>query len=694
MNAWTGIAFAPLVPVVLLAALALAALVVLGIGVARRARGTGWRALVLAVLLLVLGNPSVEREERRALPDIAVLVEDRSPSQATPERVAATDAAVATLQGALAAMRDVEVRRVTVGGAAPGDASALPRSGTFAFETLNRALADVPADQVAAVIMVTDGQVHDAPPPDQVGVAAPVHALITGRPGEVDRRLVVEQAPTYGLVGSEIELAVAIEDAGATAAPTPVAVTVSLDDGEPRTALVQPGERAVLKVTLDHAGPTIVALEAQALAGELSLANNRSVLAINGVRERLRVLLVSGEAHTGERVWRSLLKADPGVDLVHFTILRPPEKQDGTPIRELALISFPVRELFEVKLDEFDLIIFDRYRRRGIIPQGYFQNIADFVRDGGALLVASGPEFATPLSLFRTPLGVLLPARPGGETLIGGFKPLLTDKGKRHPVTADLAGAAQDDPRWGRWFRIVDTDIEDADVLMTGAEDRPLLVLAHEGEGRVAQLMSDQAWLWARGFEGGGPQAELLRRVAHWLMREPELEEDALGAEARGDRLIIARQTLDPGPRSATVTDPTGATVTVPLEDRGRGRLVAELAVTQPGLYRIAEGDRRALAAVGDLNPLEWRDLRADDAVLRPVAEATGGGVVWLAATDVPRLRRVEVGHDASGPGWIGIPRLRRFLVTGIDRFAVMPGWFADALARGGLALAWRAEGR
>jgi hypothetical protein len=689
----TSVGWTPLLPWPWIAGLAAAAVAAVAWGAWRRGRGLGWRTLVLAVLLLVLAGPSLVSERRRDLPDVVVLVEDRSPSQSIGARTAQAAAAIAGLRERLAAMPGLEVRQTTVAGGIASATSEDP--GTAAFAALARELADVPAEAVAGVVLVTDGQVHDAPADAAaLGFAAPLHALLTGAPGEVDRRLVVENAPTYGLVDDELEVAIRIEDVGRPAAVAPVKVEIRKDAGKPTVQLVPVGERTILKVVLDHAGVTVLQVAVEPLAGELALANNEAVIALNGVRERLRVLLVSGEAHTGERVWRSLLKADPSVDLVHFTILRPPEKQDGTPIRELALISFPVRELFEIKLDEFDLVIFDRYRRRGIIPQAYFQNIADYVNRGGALLIATGPEFASPLSLFRTPFGAVMPGEPSGEVITEGYRPAITAVGRRHPLTADLAGASPENPRWGRWFRLIGSAATKGTVLMTGAREQPLLILDHVGEGRVAELMSDHAWLWARGFEGGGPQAELLRRTAHWLMAEPELEEDALFALARGETLLIRRRSLEPDPSPVAVTTPSGATLEVPLEDDGRGMAEGTVAIAEAGLYRLGDGTRTALAVVGDLNPKEWSDVRATDAVLRPLAEATGGGIAWLAENGVPSLRRVEAGRDAHGRGWLGLARKRRYLVTGIEQTNLVPPVAALALLLGGLALAWRAEGR
>ena len=270
------------------------------------------------------------------------------------------------------------------------------------------------------------------------------------------------------------------------------------------------GQDTVIRLPVAHEGENLIELAAAPGPAELTLQNNHAVVTVSGIRDRLRVLLVSGEPHAGERVWRNLLKADPSVDLVHFTILRPPDKQDATPISELSLIAFPTRELFSEKLGSFDLVVFDRYKERGILPLAYFQNIANYVQDGGALLISSGPEMAGPESIYRTPLSQVLPAQPTGQVVTGGFRPRVTPEGKAHPVTRELPGQGQDNaaPTWGRWFRIIGANKLAGQTVMAGDAGRPLLVLDQVGKGRVAELMSDQIWLWARGFEGGGPQAE------------------------------------------------------------------------------------------------------------------------------------------------------------------------------------------
>ena len=522
-----GVAFAPLVPAYVLWAAAGVALMLAVLLVAVRSRGGIVRTLALAMMVLALANPSFTREDREPLSSVVVVVVDKSPSQNFGDRQKQTDAARAQVAERLGRIPNLDVRFVEAG-EADGETD-----GTRLFSALGAALADVPPDRVAGAIIITDGRVHDIPAEAAaLGFVAPVHSLITGHRGERDRRVVLVTAPRFGIVGQSQTIVYRVQDEGVRGQPAQV--TVRRDGEVLERRLVSPGATVNASIPIPHAGPNIVEIEASPIDGELTTVNNRAVVSIDGVRDKLRVLLVSGEPHAGERTWRNLLKSDASVDLVHFTILRPPEKQDGTPINELSLIAFPTRELFQQKINEFHLIIFDRYARQGVLPIIYFDNIARYVREGGAVLVAAGPDYASATSLWRTPLEQILPAGPIGSTTEMPFRAQLSDPGKRHPVTRGLEGANVDPPNWSRWFRLVDTRSTSGTTIMDGPDKRPLLVLSREGEGRVGLLLSDHIWLWARGFEGGGPHIDLMRRLSHWLMKQPDLEEEALRLIVRG----------------------------------------------------------------------------------------------------------------------------------------------------------------
>jgi len=690
------IAAAPLLPWTAIAALGGACMLVLAFGVLRRARGLLWRAIAMAILLTALVNPSIIEEQRSPQRDTAIIVVDESPSQRIGQRQQATDEALAALSDRLGHERDLDVRVIRAGKPQPGAGD----DGTRLFTALTRAMSDVPRERLAGVVMITDGQVHDVPADAKAAsetIGAPLHILLSGQPDEADRRLVVGQAPSFGLVGKELQLKIRVEDLPEKkdTAIGQAVVTWRKDGGPPQRVTIPVGRDVPLTLPIDHGGPNILELEAEPGPRELTLDNNRAVVVVNGVRDRLRVLLVSGEPHAGERVWRNILKSDASVDLVHFTILRPPEKQDGTPIRELSLIAFPIRELFDVKLDEFDLIIFDRYSRRGVIPQAYLENVARYVRKGGAFLEAAGPSFGTPLSLSRTPLGTVLPSEPTGDVYGEGFKPQLTDLGRRHPVTEDLPGAGPTggQPTWGRWFRQVDSRVQRGTTVMSGDRGEPLLVLDRVGQGRVAQLLSDQMWFWARGFEGGGPQAELLRRLAYWLMKEPDLEENDLRATVEGDRIVVTRQSLEPNDRPVTVTAPDGSSRSLTLTPESGGRSSGSLPITEMGLYHVTDGTRAALAAAGPLNPVEFADVRTTPNKLAPVVTATGGGIFWAGAGNIPEVRRVSPDRTAAGRNWMGLRANGDYTITGFSEMPLLPGIAALLLIVGGLLAAWRREG-
>ncbi len=686
-----GITFSPLVPNEILWAAIAAATVAALLLIVIRSRGAWVRAVALAFAASALANPSFTREDREALPSVAVVVVDKSPSQGFGDREKQTEAARAAVVQRLSRNAGLETR-VVEAGHADGETD-----GTRLFTALGAALADVPPDRIAGSVIITDGRVHDVPADTaQLGFAAPVHALITGRPDERDRRIQLVSAPRFGIVGQQQTIVLRVEDQGAR--PGPVQLTIRRDGETLETRNVIAGEQVRVQVQIPHAGQNIVELEASPLEGELTTINNRAVVAIDGVRDKLRVLLVSGEPHAGERTWRNLLKSDASVDLVHFTILRPPEKQDGTPINELSLIAFPTRELFQQKINEFHLIIFDRYARQGVLPIIYLDNVARYVRDGGAVLVAAGPDYASPTSLWRTPLDVVLPAEPNGRTTEGPFRAQLTDLGKRHPVTRALEGSESDPPHWSRWYRLVDARPEKGTTVMQGPDNKPLLMLSREGEGRVALFLSDHIWLWARGYEGGGPHLDLLRRLSHWLMKQPDLEEEALRLAVRGRDLEVRRQSMADEVAQVSVTTPSGQTRTVTLDKADPGVWKAVTQANELGLWRATDGKLTALVNVGPANPREYAEVTSTNSVLGPLTSATGGDARRIADAagnlNIPRILAVRSTDTYKGEDWLGLKMRDASVVRGIGVLPMFAGLLGLLLLIGSLAATWMREGR
>jgi hypothetical protein len=684
-----GIAFTPLVPtfvlwIALAAIVAISVLLLLG-----RARGAAVRVAALALFLLALANPSFTREDREPLSSVAAVVIDKSPSQNFGTRNDETAKAQEALVDTLKKIKGLEVR-VVEAGQADGETD-----GTKLFGALSSALSDVPVDRVAGAFLITDGRVHDIPAnAAATGFQAPVHALVTGQKNERDRRIAISAAPRFGIVGQTQTITYRLDDQGVTGQRAKVVIRRDGEVISERT--LQSGQTSNVEIDIKHAGPNIVEIEASPLENELTLVNNRAVVAIDGVRDRLRVLLVSGEPHSGERTWRNLLKSDASVDLIHFTILRPPEKQDGTPINELSLIAFPTRELFQQRINDFQLIIFDRYARQGVLPIAYFDNIARYVRAGGAVLVSAGPDYASTTSIWRTPLDSVLPAEPVGVSE-KPFYAHLSDAGKRHPVTRGLEGSASEPPHWSRFFRTVETRNSVTPPVMTGADGKPLLLLSRFGEGRVALLLSDHIWLWARGYEGGGPHLDLLRRMSHWLMKQPDLDEEALRLQIQGKDLAVVRQTMADTVPPVVVTSPSGTTKELTLSAGDPGEWRATLPANELGLWQATDGTLKALINVGPTNPKEFSEVTSTTEMLKPLAQATGGDarrVVDGTSLDMPRIVPVRASGIYRGDGWLGVRMRDASVVKGVGVLPMFAGLIGLLLLLGAFAATWVREGR
>lgn len=657
----------------------------------RGLEGLAWRGAACLAALAALLNPTIRDETREGLPDLVVLVVDESGSQSVGGRPAQTERAVERARELLEGWKGSELAVYRVGDS-EGD------SGTELMSALDSALSDLPSSRISGIVLVTDGHAHDMEIAPEA--PAPVHALLTGEEGDWDRRIALLSVPSFGIVGEKVSIGVRVEDEGdAPPSPDGVALSITVDGGRPQRFTIPTGIDQRIEFTLPHAGVNVLELSVPALEGELTDRNNYTSVRLSGVRDRLRVLLATGQPYPGSRTWRNLLKSDAAVDLVHFVILRTPLQQRGVPSTELSLIAFPVQEVFSRKINEFDLIIFDRFQRPDILGSLYFDSIRDYVRGGGALLVVAGPETLGGGGLYNTSLGRIVPGLPKGRILESAYRPAITDLGARHPVTAGLdpqaGGQPQADggPGWGRWLRQVELEPDRGHTLLSGAGGAPLLTLDRAGSGRVAILASDHAWLWHRGYEGGGPQLELLRRLAHWMMREPELEEETLSASVSGAEISVVRRSLSEVSGPVSLETPSGASGEIALEETAPGVYRGVFEAGEQGLHRLRHGRLSTVAAVGAASPREFERVVASGDSLEGFVRSTRGGIFRL-SEGFPRPRAISSQRVAHGKSWLGLSPRGAYVATELSERPLAPGWIYLLLCALLMVGAWVREGR
>lgn len=680
------LAFAPLISDLFLYALIGCWLIFLGFALYKRQRGVGWRGLAALFFLLALANPQSVEEKKVAQASTAIVLVDDSGSQGLADRTVQTEQA-------LKRILDQNQGLITLKVVHLGELGNQYLSSTLIGGALQQLLQDIPVSKLSGVVVISDGQVHDVEKLQELNLPVPLHLLLTGTPTEKDRRLKIVDAPAFSIVGQQITLIVRVDDFPNNSR-TPVKLHIRQNNLPLNDIVIQSGMDQSITLKIDQIGQNVVELSVDPIDQELTLVNNKTALTINGIRDRLRVLLVSGEPYPGERVWRNLLKSDPAVDLIHFTILRPPEVQDNTPPNELSLIPFPTQELFDKSLKDFDLIIFDRYYRQGLLPRSYFDNIVKYVQDGGALFETSGAQYATQIGLSTSPLGKILPGVPTGKLFEKGFMPTITELGHRHPITAGLGEVNGQKTTWGRWFRQVEVNVLSGDVLMSGEQNKPLLVVRRVGKGRVAQLMSDHIWLWSRGFEGGGPQAELLRRLAHWLMKEPELEEEALSGKMVDGNLEIIRRSLKNDPFNIEVTGPDENKTTHLISPSADGKAFLRLPASLPGLYRITDQKFSILVANGSSESQEFSDLISTSKLLKPIIDQTKGVVIRLSEYPNFNWQIVQKNRDNGGKNWFGFSARDNYQMVGIDQANILSPYLLILLGIGASFMAWYREGR
>ena len=654
------------------------------------------RFIVGALLLLILLSPSWLQEQREAVSDVALVVLDKSPSQSFGDRLTQSERALQHIRDVLDERTDIELRVLEV-----EDKENLGE--TRLFSILDETLIDVPFSRRAGVILITDGQIHDVPFSLSIDRYGPVHALLSGKKDEYDRRIVIVNAPAYGITGQNVDVTIRIEDTRLKNNRTSKSVPLILrnQEGEEERFDAVIGQDYTFPMPVEHAGQNVMTFKIPTDDEEISAANNHNAILVNGVRDRLKVLLVSGLPHIGERTWRNLLTSDPGVDLVHFTILREINKRDNTPQEELSLIPFPFQELFEVKLYDFDLIIFDNYRLNQILPLRYFENIVRYVKEGGAFLEASGASYMDiNSSTYSSPLHAILPLTPQQGLVKRPYMPTLSSEGEKHPVTRNLKWGSTGDngqPLWGVWLQQNRVNAQSGQVLLSGAETLPLLTLDNVDKGRVAQISSDNIWLWAKGYNGGGPHADLLRRVIHWLMKEPSLDEDAMIVDVSGQDITVKLQDYNVVDMSLQIAHPHDRYEKGDLTRGKDGWLTYTMQGRQPGIYQFTHAQAGTkFAIIGSANPKEFQDIRATTDLLKTISSNSKGRILWLEDITTPRIASIQDTAMAryGGRGWLGLRKNNDYNITSAKAIPLFTVWVSVFLLICSLTFIWWFEGR
>lgn len=467
--------------------------------------------LCLGILLSIL-NPISINAKLEPIIDIATIIIDKSPSMSAANR---DKAAQKALEAAKQSLLNRNIEPIII------------ESKTNINDALANINNNIDPKRLGGIIYIGDGinKINTIP-------NTPFHHIIIGKKNEFDPYLKLIGAP-YN-VGLNEEAKIKLKLIDETNSNKYSSFNIYNETGIIETQTIETNKEITFNLPIKKRGENSFAFEVKPSINEVSKANNAISLKINGELDRLRVLLVTGVPNEGTRAWRELLKSDANIDMVHFTILRTPDKYNLVPEEELSLIPFPIDELFDTKLNSFDLIIFDRFKSLDAIPSYYINRIKSYITNGGAFLMLAGPDEANSQGVMTTSLSEILPLKPIKSYKEDEFKAQLSDLGKRHPITKNLENNY---PNWGKW-RGLNIAATTGQTLLEN-DTNPVFIIDETQKGRIAVFLSDTPWLWQRGYDNGGPFRDLFKRTIHWLMKDPKLDNIQTIIETKGDSLDI-----------------------------------------------------------------------------------------------------------------------------------------------------------
>lgn len=671
----------------------------------RKIPGTTLRSGAAAAVFAALANPQAIDEEKRVLPRVIPVFMDESASLGS--RGSYVKETFSLLESQLSALGPVTLRQVSFG----NDEMSASKPGTHLAQTMQMTLNTIPEDEMGAVFIVSDGIVADINNIAGKNINAPVHALIVGEEGEEDFYLDVISAPSIGIVGEEQNIEFSVVDGKSSDLHTATAsVSIFYNGQKVRTNTIpvnDPQNIVLSEIYPDglQLGPNLIDIHIEGIETganrtpeEVSYENNRITIITEGISDRENWLLFTGEPGPGTRLWRNMLTSGASNRLLHFSYLRPLDKEDMTPLRDLATTVLPVVEVFEQKLSEQDVVIFDNYTFNGVIPASYFTHLNRYVEEGGSLIIVGADTLTSPASIAKTTLSEIMPLLPLEDALVytNGFVPAVTEDGLRHRITGDIVESSPPET-WGPWYMLAQTVARpEATVLLEDGAGTPLLAIQTVGKGRVAMLGSNQATVWAAGHKGGGPAVDLYENLAGWLIRNPKFDDENLRLVEKGGQIAVELRTMKDTVDPVRITKPSGETFDVLPELSTPGVYTFQFPVHEKGGYRAQRQGAEATEAYvvsGHEDEEEIKKVISTTAPFELLTSAHQGRTVRVITAEggvlLPQIQNagdVQEGDYAT----LAVNMQEKTETIGANDRPLLPYWLYGGLIAGCLVASFR----
>jgi len=606
------------------------------------------RIFILILLIILILNPSINKDKKEYYKDIVLLVSDKSLSISETNKTEEVLNIKKKIINKIQNFSDIEIRNIEISNKNfPIEKN---DQGTFIIRQIKQEINSLNKKRIAGIIVITDGQIFDKPKIESALSKIPLHFIIAGSKNEKDRVIITEGIPNYAIIGEKIKFSLKIDS---WIDDNKIATDVFLDGKNIFNENLIPNKFHEIEVPIYHSGKNILEIRISQSQNELTFFNNKKIREINGIHDKLRVMLISGEPNMGLRSWRNILNSDPSIELIHFTILRPPSKRDFTPVKELSLIPFPTQELFAADISKFSLIIFDQYSLQGVLPEKYMNNITEFVLKGGALLDIAGSNHTSQNNIINSPIKKILPSKSEGKNFVEAFTPKLTEIGKRHPITNNLDQNYEVN-RWGEWYRHIKTKKIFGKTLLEN-DNYPIMIVGTIGKGRVAQILSDQSWIWIKSNQNKGPLISLLRNTIHWLLKNPELEEDFFTFSKEKNLIKLRLNTLNDQDAAAKIYHPTGKVTNLLLKNNARGQLTGSFLYSERGKYKIIANYKEKVFYPDSKDIIELERVLSSDKKLKEFVKLNNNISLYWADEKIPEITKIYNNNNIFGKNWIGI---------------------------------------